>query len=510
MRLPRRDLLIRAGTLVSSLYALRVPVLAAPRFRTDPFTLGVASGDPNATGMVLWTRLAPDPLNGGGMGEAAVEVSWRVAEDEKLSKVVKKGKAVATPNLGHSVHVEVEGLRADRWYWYRFQAGNYSSPIGRTRTMPAAGASASKLNFAFASCQHWEAGWWTAYEHMAQEELDLVVHLGDYIYEGPERTTGVRKHTGPEIATLTQYRNRHALYKTDPNLQRVHRMFPWIVTWDDHEVDNNYAGEVAEDKQTRAELLERRSNAYQAYYESMPLRLSSLPKGSALQLYRALDYGGLARFTVLDTRQYRTDQPCGDGNKAACAGVFHPQATILGAAQRDWLFQTLDRSPARWNVIAQQVLMARLDLATQEEETFSMDQWSGYEADRRRVLEFLGTRKPTNPIVITGDIHSNWVVDLKADWKEEKSAVLGTEFVGTSISSGGDGSEERPNTTAQYRRNPHLKWYNSRRGYVRCQVTAEQYRADYRVVPFVTRPGAAVETRSSWTVENGHTGVQKS
>jgi len=514
MSLARRDLLIQSGTLISSLAALRVPLFASPRFSKDPFTLGVASGDPTASGIVLWTRLAPDPLNadplhGGGMDQAAVEVTWRLSEDEKLSKVVKKGKTVATPNLGHSVHVEVEGLRPDRWYWYQFQAGNYTSPIGRTRTMPAAGALAAKLNFAFASCQHWETGWFNAYEHMAQEDLHLVVHLGDYIYEGPERTSGVRKHTGPEITTLTHYRNRHALYKTDAHLQRVHRLFPWIVTWDDHEVDNNYAGDVAEDKQTRAELLERRANAYQAYYENMPLRVSSLPKGSAMQLYRALDFGSLAKFTVLDTRQYRTDQPCGDGNKPACAEVFDPQATILGATQREWLFQTLDRSPARWNVIAQQVLMARLDVAMRAEETFSMDQWSGYEADRRKVLDFLGARKPTNPIVITGDIHTNWVVDLKADWKDEKSAVLGTEFVGTSITSGGDGSDERPNTAAQYQRNPHLKWFNARRGYVRCELTPAHYRADYRIVPFVTKPGAPVETRTSWTVENGRLGVQK-
>lgn len=506
----RRTFLIESGTLFSSLYSIRVPLFAAPKFLKDPFTLGVASVDPTASGIVLWTRLAPDPLNGGGMENAAVEVEWRIAEDEKLSKGVKKGKAVATPNLGHSVHVEVEGLRADRWYWYQFKAGNYTSPVGRTRTMPAAGAMVAKLHYAFASCQHWEAGWWTAYQHMAEEELDLVVHLGDYIYEGPERTNGVRKHTGPEITTLTHYRNRHALYKTDPMLQKVHRRFPWIVTWDDHELDNNYAGDVAEDQQTRAELLERRSNAYQAYYENMPLRVSSLPQGSAMQLYRALDFGALARFTVLDTRQYRTDQPCGDGNKAGCLEALDAKGTILGAAQRDWMFATLDKSPARWNVIAQQVLMARIDMKPGPEESLSMDQWSGYDADRNRVLEFLGKRKPANPIVITGDIHTNWVVDLKADWKNEKSAVVGTEFVGTSISSGGDGSDERPTTAAVYSENPHLKWFNARRGYVRCAVTPQEYKADYRIVPYVSKPGAPIATPTSWTVENGRTGVKKS
>jgi len=446
----RRLFLAQSGTLISSLAALRTPLFAAPKFAKDPFRLGVASGDPTASGVVLWTRLAPEPLaetGTGGMENAAVEVEWRIAEDERLSKGVKRGRAIATPNLGHSVHVEVEGLRPDRWYWYQFKAGNYTSPVGRTRTMPAAGAKAARLQYTFASCQHWEAGLWTAYEHMAKEELDLVIHLGDYIYEGPARSNGVRKHQGPEITTLSHYRNRHALYKSDPALQKVHQMFPWVVTWDDHEVDNNYAGDVAEDKQTRAELLERRANAYQAYYENMPLRAAALPKGSAMLLYRTVDFGDLARFAVLDTRQYRTDQP--------------------------------------W------------------------DQWSGYEEDRKRVLDFFAQRKPSNPIVITGDIHSNWVADLKTDWKDERSATVGTEFVGTSISSGGDGAEERPTTQAQYRENPHLKWFNGQRGYVKCTVTPAEYRADYRVVPYVTRPGAPVATRSSWTVESGRTGVKK-
>jgi alkaline phosphatase D len=286
-------------------------------------------------------------------------------------------------------------------------------------------------------------------------------------------------------------------------------MFPWVVTWDDHEVDNNYAGDVAEDKQTRAELLERRANAYQAYYENMPLRAAALPKGSAMLLYRTVDFGDLARFAVLDTRQYRTDQPCGDGNKGGCREAFDPNATILGAAQREWLFGTLGASRARWNVVAQQVLMAKIDTKAGEEEAYSMDQWSGYEADRKRVLDFFAQRKPSNPIVITGDIHSNWVADLKMDWRDERSATVGTEFVGTSISSGGDGAEERPTTQAQYRENPHLKWFNGQRGYVKCTVTPAEYRADYRVVPYVTRPGAPVATRSSWTVESGRTGVKK-
>jgi alkaline phosphatase D len=502
MTISRRLFLIRSAALASTVYA-------APSFKKNPFSLGVMSGDPSPDGFVLWTRLAPDPLNGGGMDKAAVEVEWVVAEDESLRRVVKKGKATAAPGLAHSVHVEVGGLKPQRPYWYRFRVGMESSPIGRASTTPKPGDSLPRLKFAFASCQHWEAGLWTAYEHMLADNPDLVVHLGDYIYEGSPRETGVRKHNSPEIISLSDYRNRHALYKSDPAIQKMHAHCPWILTWDDHEVDNNYAGDVPEDKQTREAFLERRANAYQAYYEHMPLRLSSLPQGTKMQLYRSVKYGSLAEFTVLDTRQYRTDQPCGDGTKAPCPGVYDPKATILGDAQEEWVKKSLDQSRARWNIIANQVMMARVDLMPGPQETLSMDQWSGYEVCRNRMMNFLAERKPSNPIVITGDIHSNWVNDLKVYWKNEKAAVVGSEFVGTSISSGGDGADERPNTQAWYQENPHLKMFNGRRGYVTITLNEAQCRADYRIVPFVTKPGAPVTTHSSWLVENNRRGVQK-
>ena len=502
MNLTRRLFLIRSVALAATVYA-------APRFKKNPFSLGVMSGDPSPDGFVLWTRLAPDPLAGGGMDAAAVEVEWIVAEDEALRRVVKKGKAVAATGLAHSVHVEVNGLKSQRPYWYRFKAGAEISPVGRASTAPKPGEANSHLKFAFASCQNWEAGLWTAYDHMLAEDPDLVVHLGDYIYEGPARPTAVRQHNGLEIMSLSDYRNRHALYKTDPAIQKMHTHCPWILTWDDHEVDNNYANDVPEDKQTRTEFLERRANAYQAYYEHMPLRAASLPHGSTMQMYRRVPYGGLVDFAVLDTRQYRTDQPCGDGTKAPCEGVFDPKATIMGDVQEAWLKETLDKSPAKWNIIANQVLMARIDQKPGPEEALSMDQWSGYEVCRDRLMKFLAERKPSNPIVITGDIHSNWVADLKVDWKDEKSPVVGTEFTGTSISSGGDGVDERPTTKAVYAENPHLKMFNGQRGYVMVTLSDTQCRADYRVVPFVTRPGAPIRTHSSWVVENGRRGVLK-
>lgn len=502
MDFSRRLFLARAAGLASTLYA-------TPRFVHDPFSLGVMSGDPAPDGFVLWTRLAPQPLLGGGMENVSVDVEWRVAEDESMRKVVKKGHAPATAALAHSVHVEVEGLKSNRPYWYQFKAGKETSPIGRARTAPTLGESQPQCKFAFASGQNWEAGFWTAYEHMLQEDPELVIHLGDYIYEGGIRPSAVRPHNSAEIITLSDYRNRYALYKSDPTLQKVHAHCPWILVPDDHEVDNNYAGDIPEDRQTRAAFLERRANAYQAYYEHMPLRLSSLPKGSNAQFYRRVPYGGMAEFVMLDTRQYRTDQPCGDGLKSPCEGVYDPNGTITGPEQEKWIQQTLSQSRARWNIIGNQVLMARIDQKPGPEEALSMDQWSGYEASRDRFMRFLAERQPRNPVVITGDIHSNWVSDLKVNWKDEKSPVVGTEFTGTSISSAGDGVDERPNTPAVYSENPHLKMFNGRRGYVMMTLTEARCQADYRTVPYVTRPGAPLQKHSSWIVENDRRGVHK-
>jgi alkaline phosphatase D len=502
MQITRRLFLLRSAALASTVYA-------APSFKSYPFTLGVMSGDPSPDGFVLWTRLAPDPLHGGGMPPQAMDVEWTVAEDEMMRRVVKRGRTIAAPQMAHAVHVEVGGLKSQRPYWYQFKVGKELSPIGRTVTAPKPGEAPSQLRFAFASCQHWEAGFWTAYEHMLADQPDVVVHLGDYIYEGAVGANGVRKHNSAEIVSLSDYRNRHALYKTDSAIQKMHQHCPWILTWDDHEVDNNYANDVPEDSQPREAFLERRANAYQAYYEHMPLRISSVPRGSQMRLYRQLSFGKLAQFTVLDTRQFRTDQPCGDKTIAPCEGVYDPKATILGDEQEAWLKQSLDKSQSRWNIIANQVLMARIDQQPGPEEAVSTDQWSGYEVCRDRVMRFLADRKPSNPIVITGDIHSNWVSDLKVQWKDEKSPVVGTEFVGTSISSNGDGQDERPTTAGVYRENPHLKMFNGRRGYVLMTLNDAQCRADYRIVPFVTQHGAPVQTHSSWVVENNRLGVQK-
>ncbi len=495
--------MLRRNVLAALAAARLSPVMAAPKFKADPFAMGVASGEPWPESVVLWTRLVAEEL-----GEANYEVEWVVAEDEGLKKVVRRNVALAKPQLAHSLRVEVQGLKPGRWYFYQFRAGGFASPVGRTRTAPAVMAS-EPLRFAFASCQHFEQGYYTAYEHMVREDLQLIVHLGDYIYEGGPVKNRPRQHNSAEIQALTDYRNRYALYRSDEHLRRAHQQFPWIVTWDDHEVDNNYANDVEEHGMERTMFLERRAGAYQAYFEHMPLRLAQQAAGSRLQLYRRFDFGRLARFHVLDTRQYRSDQPCGDGRKVQCEAALAEGQTMLGAAQYEWLTTGLQGAQQAWNVIAQQVLFSKIDAKPGEGAEYSMDQWSGYEMERRRLLRFLAESKANHPVVLTGDIHSNWAVNIKADFAEEKSAVLGEEFVGTSITSGGDGLDLPAAEDAFKRDNPHLAFFLAKRGYVVCGLDAKQWRTDYRVVPYVTRPGAPVETRASFVVEQAKPGLQR-
>ncbi len=475
-----------------------------------PFKLGVTSGDPWPDGFVLWTRLAPEPLEGGGMPEENIEVDWQVAKDELMTKVVARGTAVASPELAHSVHVEVAGLEPDRWYWYQFSAAGHESRVGRARTAPLPEKVSDRLRFAFASCQSYEQGLYTAYGHMADEDLDLVVHLGDYIYEYAGKEKQVRKHVGPVCDALEDYRNRHAQYKTDEHLQAAHAHFPWLVVWDDHEFENNYANAISENENVdQAKFLQRRARAYQAYYEHMPLRRAQIPEGPHMQLYRKASFGRLAEFALLDTRQYRSDQPCGDGEKFPCDDTYNAKAVVLGDVQERWLFDTLKASPARWNVLAQQIMMARADLAAGEKVEYSMDQWPGYEVNRQRVLKFFETSGVKNPVVITGDIHSNWVNDLQVDSSNAKSPIVATEFVGTSISSSGDGSASNSKIDAVLAENPFVRYHNRQRGYVSCEVTPERWTSHYRIVEYVTRPGAPLTTPVSFVVENGRPGAQK-
>lgn len=472
-------------------------------FDDDPFTLGVASGDPLPDSVVLWTRLAPEPLAGdGGMPDRAVPVQWRVARDEEMTEIVETGTTKATPSWAHSIHVDVRGLTANTEYFYQFNVGPYRSPVGRTKTAPAAGTEIDSFTFAFASCQNYPTGYHTAHGQLAQEQPDLAVHLGDYIYEGGTQGSLGRGHEPPrEVESKDDYRIRHAQYKTDPDLQAAHAACPWIVTWDDHEVENNYADEISEDDDPPEEFLERRADAYHAYFEHQPLRPERRPDGPSLPLYRRFTFGDLVEFNVLDTRQYRDDQ-VHSGDEAT-----DPERTMLGDKQEQWLFDGLTRSTARWNVLANQVPVAPTDENPHPEqrEFGGGDKWDGYRASRERLLSVMEQDSVLNPVVITGDVHRNYAYDLTADATDADAETIATEYVGTSISSFGDGTG-----LAQYGSSlgePYQQFANDDRGYVRCTITPDQWRTDYRVVSTVEQPSASVETIASFVTSDGEPGA---
>ncbi|MBL8688871.1 MAG: alkaline phosphatase D family protein [Rhodospirillaceae bacterium] len=518
--LSRRGLL--KGASASALLAALMPaasrsVWANPVFASNPFSLGVASGDPLPDGVVIWTRIAPDPLNGGGMPMQAVPVSWEVSSDDRMRTIVRKGETLARPELGHSVHVEVGGLDPGRPYWYRFRAGRDASRVGRTRTAPAPGSMPASLRFANVGCQRYEDGYFTAFRHLAREELDFVFHYGDYIYEYRARnspTPTVREIAGDELHTIVDYRNRYALYKRDADLQAAHAAHPFLSSFDDHEVDNNWAGEFSEEDGSGASpavppeyFALRKQMAFHAWYENMPVRRAQLPRGPSVQAYRRLRYGSLAEINVLDTRQYRDDQPCDDGTKEACPAVSNPKAQILGEYQERWLFDGLARSDATWNVLAQQVMVMRRDLGTAEPSLFSMDKWDAYPAARNRLMRHLEATRAKGVVVLTGDVHNAWAGDLKADFLNPSSATLATEFVATSISTNGDGFEIDDLRRAVLARNPHIKYFNNRRGYSVHEATRERMVIHHRAVDTVSQPGAPLITKASYAVEAAKPGV---
>ena len=484
---------------------------AAPRFSAYPFTLGVASGSPRADGVVLWTRLAPEPLalaGDGGMAPERVTLQWELADDEQFKRIVKKGSIRATPELAHSVRAEVTGLEPGRWYWYRFMAGNEASPVGRTRT---ADVKSEKLRFAFASCQQWEQGYFSAYRHMLKDNLDLVCFLGDYIYEMNWGSKLVRRHAGPEAETLAQYRVRHGQYKTDGDLKAMHQAVPWIVTWDDHEVDNDYANDRSEHLDPR--FLLRRAAAYQAYYEHMPLALSALPLGPDMRLYDRFSFGTLAQFHVLDDRQYRAHEACprpgmgGSHTVVNCAERLDPKRSLLGTAQEQWLADGLSDSKATWNVLAQQTLMAQAGKKEADGLAFWTDGWDGYPAARARLTHHLADRNINNALVIGGDVHSHHVANIKADFDNPASRTVATEFCGTSITSESDAQDRLDAIRAH---NPHLLLSDGRkRGYVVMELSREKATADLKVIDSEKLRDSQVSTLASFVVQAGKPGAQR-
>jgi alkaline phosphatase D len=486
--------------------ALGVPV---PRLvaAADPFALGVASGYPTPGGMTLWTRLLGP--------EAPARVTWEIATDDAMRTIVRSGETLADPAWAHSVHVDVDGLEPGRWYWYRFRAAGAESPIGRTRTAPALDAAAPRLRFAFGSCQQYEQGYYEAYRHLVADAPDLVVFLGDYIYEVSWGKEHVRSHGAPEPHTLDEYRARYALYKSEPDLQAAHAAAPWIATWDDHEVDNDYADDRPEDGMEREAFLARRAAAYRAYYEHMPLPARMRPEGARMRLHTTVDWGRLARFHVLDTRQYRSWQACPRPQRRAgsntvnvehCPRLDRPGRSMLGRAQERWLHEALDAGSA-WSVIAQTTIMAQVDRLGGPGRSAWTDGWDGYPAARRRLLEALAEKRARNPVVIGGDVHTFHVCDLKADFDDERSPALASEFVGTSITSQGWPQDR---VDAYVRENPHIHYAEGRhRGYTRVEVTPKLWRADLRGMDTVKTRGAACRTLASFVVEDGRPGPVK-
>ncbi|MEU1180451.1 alkaline phosphatase D family protein [Streptomyces sp. NPDC005820] len=509
---PDRRRLLTAGAAVLGAAAsaqLWLPATAHAAASTLPenvFSLGVASGDPLPDGIVLWTRLAPDPLGGGGMPQQDVAVQWEISPDSRFASSVRRGTAIARPAYGHSVHVDVRGLKPGRDYWYRFRAGGRISPVGRTRTAPQPLASGGSLRIALASCQNWQHGYFTPYADMAAQDPDVVLFVGDYIYESGPSATAVRRHEGSgEPYTLTQYRNRYAQYRSDPDLKRMHARAPWVVTFDDHEVDNDFAGEVPQDpdKQSHDAFTARLTAAYQAYYEHMPVRATAVPNGPHIRMYRALRFGRLARLNVLDTRQFRSDQAIGQ------EGAQDPELTMLGAEQKRWLVNGLRSSDTRWNLIASQIMMAETDLLAGPGKLWYYDAWDGYQAERNTLLGELASVR--NPVVLSGDRHLTMISDLKRDFADPSSAVVGAEFVGTSISSNGD--QDQAAFRAQWdplkADNPHWKLIDAHRGYHLFDIRPDAVDARVRVVDTVLKTKATARTLAALRVTDGRRGVRK-
>jgi alkaline phosphatase D len=524
----RRSLIIAAGSATGAA-ALTVPdtrTAHAAAVRTDPFALGVAAGDPLPDRLMLWTRLVKDPLRSSSMPARDVTVQYEVSTDSRFRTIVKRANAVARASLAHSVHVDVGQLKPHTEYHYRFRVGNYVSPAGRARTAPARNASPSGLRFAIANCQDYQNGYWPAYTAMAAEELDFVLHLGDYIYEyDPKSDYSDRRHTKPQIngrnqlRTLSDYRARHAQYKLDPALQAAHANAAWIVTWDDHEVENNYANAIDEinDKgvrhQNRAAFRRERAAGYQAYYEHMPIRVSYTRGSSNLRLYRHFDFGDLARVNVLDTRQYRTDQPAGYGRDVGplSAGRRNTKGTLTGATQETWLKQKLSTSHAHWNVIAQQVMMGQVLLPSTIKNhpiAADLDAWDGYATARTRLLRFIDREDISNPVVLAGDIHSTWMNNLVVDPTDPHARTVASEFVSTSISSNFSAESDRLIKAHLSSWNPRTRYYEgSRRGYLRVHVNRERWLTEARTVRSIAHRKSPVSTTAKYAVENQTPGI---
>ncbi len=476
----------------------------------DPFRLGVASGFPTDHSTVLWTRLAPDPtLPGGGLPAVDWPVDYELATDERFRRVVARGTAIASAQFAHSVHAEVAGLSSDREYWYRFTAGGHRSAVGRTRTLPAARARVAALRLAVACCQHYEQGYFSAYHHLASDSPDLVVHVGDYIYEGAATTNRARRHSGGNCRTLDDYRLRYAQYKTDAALQAAHAVAPWLATWDDHEVANDYSGTDSGRAEEPAVFLARRAAAYQAYFEHLPLPPAAAPREGGMPLFARRTIGRLATIHLLDQRQYRSRQACplpgrSGGNRVGgeCAERVESQRTMLGATQEQWFAQGLKDHPSRWTLLAQGTMFSHLDETPGEANTYWTDGWTGYPAARQRLIDALIQTRAANPVILSGDLHAFVAGNINAIPERLDTPLVASEFVATSISSDG-----RPQASldAWRNNNANLQLLDGRkRGYLNVNLSDKRMQVDLVAIDDVSQPTAGRQILRSFVVEAGN------
>ena len=483
-----------------------------PKFKHDPFSLGVASGFPGPDSIVLWTRIAPSPMEPGGgvAADTVIPVKWEIATDERMRNVVQSGEYYATAEWAHSVHAETSGLEPGRDYWYRFKTGSHASPIGRTRTAPAPNAANARLRVAVASCQQYEHGYYVAYRHMLEDQLDLIVHVGDYIYETSWGVDRLRTHNAPEVFTLDDYRVRYALYRGEKELQDAHAACPWMVTWDDHEVENDYAGGTSEEDDPPEWFAARRAAAYRAYYEHMPLPRRAVPFGASMRLFTQRGFGQLANIVMLDSRQYRSPLACTararrNSRSVNCPELHEIARTKLGELQENWLGMQMIASRARWNLYPQGTVMAYIDTDPGPGEMFWNDGWNGYPAARARFMEMLAQVRVSNPIVLSGDIHAFLVANHHHVPHDLNSPLVATEFVATSITSQGSSQSGLDQSRAI---NPNVVFGNSeRRGYVLLDIQPDRLQADLVAMQSVADRNAGKFVQASFVVENGKPGA---
>lgn len=520
MLITRRRLL---GGIASS--ALAAPFIGcaprhdAPTFASDPFTLGVASGDPDASSVVLWTRLAPEPLQAdGGMPAITVPVEWEVATDEGMKQIVRRGAVDARPEEAHSLHVVVDGLQPERHYWYRFLTKNAQSRVGRTRTMPAAASLPLRFRLAVGGCQRIEQGYHTAWGDIAKSDLDLVYHYGDYIYEYAIQKAVIDARMGRSvpaevlgrIESLAEFRLRYALYKLDPDLAAAHAAHPFVHSFDDHELSNDWGGDHSGSvEMSAAAFMNLRAAAFQAFYENAPVRPSVRPFGPHIRMFRSIQAGSLLRLAVLDTRQYRSLPACGRARVQQCDERFAADRHMIGREQEAWLFNLFDRRDTSWTVLGNQVMMMRLRYKEPDQDIVDTDKWDGNAAARQRLLQAAKDRKVSGLVAVTGDIHRSFAGNLKLDYDKPnlEDLPVGVEFVATSISSAGDGKPEADVSERIRKANPHIRYYDGRRGYLLCNFNKQRCEAQFRAVDYVSKPGAPTTTITTWIADATNQGL---